>query len=181
MIGCTAIRWRNDDQIVALANFEGIRIWDPFSGRVLRQKNIPVRWRITDLAWNAKGSSLAVSSADGRLLVVRADTLEEICSLAGHSGEVRCVDWSGDGHRIASAGSGGTVRVWDAATGDPLLTLEHPEKLGFLGVAWSPDSRRLAAGDSQGNVFIWGSAQIQPLPSSASVLATGVISRALQP
>src|SRR5262249_60372302 len=55
------------------------------------------------------------------------------------------VAYSPDGKRLATGmpakGSRGTVRVWDAQTGQELLTL----KSAGINVAFSPDSKRLAS------------------------------------
>src|SRR5262249_35472976 len=69
----------------------------------------------------------------------------------GHSARVQAVAFSPDGRRIASAGGGnpfysnpgarvepGEVVVWDAATGQALLTLRGHQHL-VSGVAYSPD------------------------------------------
>ena len=51
---------------------------------------------------------------------------------------------SPDGRRLASGSQDYTVKVWDAATGQEILTL----KKGFVvpvSVAFSPDGQRLAA------------------------------------
>jgi WD40 repeat protein len=38
----------------------------------------------------------------------------------------------------------GTVRLWDAATGEAVLALRGP-RYGVASVAWSPDGNRLAS------------------------------------
>ena len=44
--------------------------------------------------------------------------LPEAQILGGHSGEVRAVAWSPDGHHILTASSDRTARIWDATTGE---------------------------------------------------------------
>ena len=75
----------------------------------------------------------------------------EIQIFSGRVDYVTAVAWSPDGKRIATGADDG-VRVWDAVTGEKLLSLEHGSQVE--SVAWSPDGSRIATG-SFGDVRVW--------------------------
>ena len=74
--------------------------------------------------------------------------------LRGHRGAVYALAWSPDGTTIASASSDGTICLWNAKAGKPLLCLEAHEGSAW-GLAWAPDGRTLASAGADGAVRLW--------------------------
>lgn len=71
-----------------------------------------------------------------------------------HTSRVTSVAWSARGTRIASASYDKTVRVWDAADGNNLLTYYgHWDRV--MAVDWSPDGNLLASAGNDGTIQIW--------------------------
>ena len=71
-----------------------------------------------------------------------------------HKSWVFGVAISPDGQRLASGSQDHTVKVWDASTGQELLTLNgHTDTV--WGVAFSPDGQRLASASDDQTVKVW--------------------------
>lgn len=71
-----------------------------------------------------------------------------------HKNSLSSVAFSPDGSRIALGAEDYTVKIWDAALGKEIATLQkHTGEI--TSVAFSPDGRCIASGSSDGTVKIW--------------------------
>ena len=77
---------------------------------------------------------------------------------AGHTAGVNTAQYSPDGRRIVTASWDNTARVWDAATGQVLLTLRHRWWIFTSSVSsasYSPDGRRIVTASGDGTTRVW--------------------------
>jgi hypothetical protein len=70
-----------------------------------------------------------------------------------HPGRILWISFSPDGRRLATTGSEGTARIWDAATGTPLAPpIIHP---GVVQAEFNADGTFLITASGQGQVRVW--------------------------
>jgi WD40 repeat protein len=74
--------------------------------------------------------------------------------LSPQEGAIFALDWSSDGKRVAVAGAGPNVNIYDAETGLPLASCKG-HTAGIYAVAFSPDSMHLATGGFDGRVRLY--------------------------
>ncbi|KAJ5541349.1 hypothetical protein N7494_006425 [Penicillium frequentans] len=75
-------------------------------------------------------------------------------TLEGHSKEITQIAWSPDGSRLASVSDDHTIRIWDPATGQTIMTLKPDDsELRVNSIAWSPDGSQLASASDV--ISIW--------------------------
>src|SRR5262249_8780783 len=84
-------------------------------------------------------------------------TLKLTATLKGHAKNIITESFSPEGKTIATGSEDGTVRLWDAQTGQNSATFRITSRLRELQLAWSPDGRKLAVQHSYGGerIQIW--------------------------
>jgi hypothetical protein len=81
----------------------------------------------------------------------------ERADLAEHTGPVVAVTFSLEGKRVLTGSWDNTARLWDAATGAAVATLEG-HRAPVCAVAFSPDGKRVLTGSADKTARLWDAA-----------------------
>jgi WD40 repeat protein/serine/threonine protein kinase len=77
----------------------------------------------------------------------------DLLTLVGHEGQVG-VAFSPDGTKLATGSFDGTVRTWDAKSGQQEQVFKG-HTLAIIHVAFSPDGKRIASAGTDGAIKVW--------------------------
>jgi WD40 repeat protein len=143
-----------------------VLIWNTFSGDPVLTLNEGQPAGILGLDYSPDGSLLAGAIQDATAKVWDAILGRELLTLSGHvdvppAGRLNAqergvldVVFGPDGTRLATAGSDGTARLWDAASGEELMVLSgHANEVNE--VAFGPDGMRLVTAGYDGTARVW--------------------------
>jgi eukaryotic-like serine/threonine-protein kinase len=157
---------------------ENLKVWDAYRDQQPLALNGSDSYQVSSVAFSPDGKHLASSVTIGAPWTAtklgegtwwNATTGESVFSFTGHTRNINAVAVSPDGKRLATLslerrGKPGQVKIWNAQTGEELLSLPFKGAVGNQqtgSVAFSPDSKHVATCGGEiwprgpGEVKIW--------------------------
>lgn len=159
-----AVAFAPDGLRFATAGFDRtVRVFDARTGELLESHRTEAGGRPWTLRFLPEGDGLRLDAAGGFEVWGLGDDPGAVV-LRGHRTRaegnplpyVYDVAWAPDGLRLVSAGWDRTARVWDATTGDLLVTLDASAPV--WSVDWSRDGERIALATRHGDVSLFDAA-----------------------
>jgi WD40 repeat protein/tetratricopeptide (TPR) repeat protein len=146
-----AIAYSRDGTQLATACTDGTaRIWQVATGEQTRQ--LEHRGRVFGVDFSADGR-LVTACGDGMARIWNPGSGEQLLAV-DYGSVVYDVAFSPDGRLLAAAGEKRVAKVWDAASGERVLTLAG-HSYNVECVAFSPDGRQIATGSQDLTAKIW--------------------------
>jgi WD40 repeat protein len=148
-----------------------VRVLETSTGREVFSRSSPAG--CSGLAFSPDGRQLAIAGDPGRselASIVDLATGRPVVTLRGHSRSIVDLAWSGD--RLATLGNDATVKVWDAATGEPKLTWRpDSDGIGFAGGVLAFRPRPSGSPERLAVVTQTGQGTVRELTEGKEVLA----------
>jgi len=150
--GLTSVAFNRDgNRIVSGSHDDAVKVWDAEVDQGPLTVQSAGTSGVRNVSVSPDGDCIAVSTWYEQVRIIDSGTGKELRKLSGSSHPVAL---SSDGQRLVADGGKNSLRVWDANTGDILLTLKsQPDTIHC--VAFSPDGSRIVSGSRDHSLIIW--------------------------
>ena len=176
--GVTSVSWSPDGKRLASGSWDKtVRIWEVATGKELSQLN--VGGSVSSIDFAPCGNKLAAAfniyqygsfKEGGVKIFSNQGSAGFVCqsTLSGEK-QINSVAFSPDGSLIAAGDGGfgdeGTIRLYNAATGDPFGSPLRGHMNRVSSVCFSPDGAKIVSGSWDKTVLIWDAASGEQLCS----------------
>ncbi len=139
-----------DSSRLAALNNDLLMLWDLISGALVFNTS---RSDAVAVYYGVNKDEVYTLSPSGEIRIYDTDLGREKTSLPGQAAFNGVAAYDADAGRLALAGNDGTVKVWDVAARQSLVTINAHQN-PISAVAFSADGEQLATGDGI-NVRVW--------------------------
>ena len=149
-------------RLVSVGRDRAAKLMDASAGQFLENVN-QLHGELAAVARHPKADRIVIGGEDRIPYVYRMDRPHNmkvgedatlVRQLAVQDGAIFALDWSPDGARVAVAGAGPSVNIYDADTGLPLASCKG-HTAGIYAVAFSPDGAHVATGGFDGQIRLY--------------------------
>ncbi|MFC1764087.1 protein kinase [Planctomycetota bacterium] len=148
---------------IASAGGNTVKVWDAIIDRKV-EALIGHQGNVVSVAFSPDGRHIVTGSTDKTVKIWNVATGSEVMTLHGHGNNVDAtyppwnktmsVAFSPDGHSVVSGAFDNTIRVWDAANGLEVTTLQgHSGPVNSVAV--SPDGKRIISASDDKTLKLW--------------------------
>lgn len=153
------IAWDSSGRLLLTVDAQGtVTAWNTETG--LAETSFG-SWGTEQISLTTDGDRV-VALDDRAVVVWDLKTREKLYTLPCRRSSIEAVAMTVDGKKVAIAGSGAPVRMWDGDDRIPLFELEKSDSVRVTTIVFSPDGSRLAAGDRNGRIGIWDASTGEP-------------------
>jgi len=149
-----SIDFAPDGRMVAYTNANGVVLFEPQSGSILRLLAVA---GLTGIAFSPDSQELATVSDDRMLRIWRIEDGSELHCIQAHGVSAKDVAYTPDGRTLGTVGLDGLFRCW--RRGRMQMTMEVPFSSQLNWLEFSPDGTKAAITDAQGRAFLLTAAE----------------------
>ncbi len=153
-----AVAYLPDGRLASAGEEGKLRIWDPESGKLVREL-VGHQGRVSALAASQKSGLLASGGEDETVRLWDAASGKLLRTLPA-SGEVWATDFSPDGALVAAGDMDGNLTLFEVATGAVRHRFRGTgEEIAAVG--FSRDGKLVAAGETNGSIHVWSTSTFE--------------------
>ena len=154
--GIFAVAISPDGALLASGDDTGLIIlWDTATGEMVGDPLTEHLDLITAMVFTPDNKRLISADRAGEIRVWQVDSRERLHLLTGHTTTVNTLALNAQGTLLAAGDRDNITRVWDLATGQPVLPPLAGHTHWVLSAAFSPDETTLATGSRDGGIILW--------------------------
>ena len=155
-----------EDRLLSFGSIDTVKLWDRNGKPIGEPLRLPPDTEpvVTDDTTNPR---VAAQVETGVVRLWNSD-LQPVGETTRQDQWISAIEFSKDGHVVATGSADGTVRLWDSATGGPIgEPMKGPELV--TSIAFSYDKRFIAVGCSCSSLRLWDTGTSKPVGEPISL------------